>query len=86
MNKSKVYVAVFTVILPIIFVLCYYYGYEYYYTSKIKAGVGEDLKDPESVMLYDVQFNSEGACGYYNAKNSYGAHIVTGKQIGRAHV
>lgn len=75
MDRGKLYSVVLSVILPVIFVGCYYYGYEYYYKSKIKVGVGEDLKDPESVLLYDVEFNSNGACGYYNAKNSYGAYV-----------
>lgn len=52
-----------------------YYAYDANLKSKIKDGIAEELKDPDSIVISDLKYNSNGACGYYNAKNSYGGYV-----------
>jgi hypothetical protein len=50
--------------------------------SWIDRGIGKNLKDPDSVKLKDLRARKSPkidytieVCGYYNAKNSFGAYV-----------
>jgi hypothetical protein len=65
----------FVLISLIVIGVCGYFGYDFYLKKNIESGLSETLKDPESILISDLKYNSNGACGYYNAKNSYGGYV-----------
>jgi len=58
----------------LLLLLISFFGYDFYMKKQIDQGIGEYLKDPTSIIFSDLEYNQNGACGYYNAKNSYGAY------------